>query len=288
MRTVPLIALISTMCAPDFCVATTANAGSVTPVHDFCGALSAVERGGVLPVELRGAVLLGFELQVFFDPNQVKCELDIQPSSWLEFSPSSRGELGRLRGSKSDSEILLVSLRGDLEGPPVLGPDRPELSESLAYVQRTAGSGYGHGNAFRTRIIVREILSASPAPSDLSVRPVVSRSSYSESRLDILHAELPVYPARAQRAGLEGDVEVQFSVRDGRLEGSAVVSGDRMFHDEARTFVHGLRFDPRASFRQTLRIEYRLERRLMSEHRNARIELDLPGLVRITAARDDW
>lgn len=74
----------------------------------------------------------------------------------------------------------------------------------------------------------------------------------------------PTYPARAQRRGMEGYVEVSFTIRrDGSVEGSSIRVTDaqprRVFDDAAREAIGEWQFEPSDRLRNaTQRIEFQL------------------------------
>ncbi|SDN23589.1 energy transducer TonB [Vreelandella arcis] len=74
----------------------------------------------------------------------------------------------------------------------------------------------------------------------------------------------PTYPARAQRRGMEGYVEVTFTIRrDGSVDGSSIRITDaqpgRVFDDAAREAIGRWQFEPSSRLRNaTQRIEFQL------------------------------
>lgn len=74
----------------------------------------------------------------------------------------------------------------------------------------------------------------------------------------------PTYPARAQRRGMEGYVEVAFTIRrDGSVDGSSIRITDaqprRVFDDAAREAIERWQFEPSDRLRNaTQRIEFQL------------------------------
>lgn len=96
---------------------------------------------------------------------------------------------------------------------------------------------------------------AEPAPSN---EPVSVGQATPTSRVN------PSYPARAQRRGMEGFVEVAFTIRrDGSVEASSIrvtnAQPRRVFDDAARDAISQWQFEPSDRLRKaTQRIEFQL------------------------------
>lgn len=99
---------------------------------------------------------------------------------------------------------------------------------------------------------------APEAPQEVSDKPVNVGQAAPTSRVN------PTYPARAQRRGMEGYVEVAFTIRrDGSVDGSSIRITDaqprRVFDDAAREAIGQWQFEPSNQLRNaTQRIEFQL------------------------------
>lgn len=99
---------------------------------------------------------------------------------------------------------------------------------------------------------------APEAPQEVSDEPVNVGQAAPTSRVN------PTYPARAQRRGMEGFVEVSFTIRrDGSVDGSSIRITDaqprRVFDDAARDAIAQWQFEPSDRLRNaTQRIEFQL------------------------------
>jgi TonB family protein len=153
-----------------------------------------------------------------------------------------------------------------------------------AFANRTRNRRYGHLKAYRTKLVVTEVddvksvPEAVPWPSARSTKagPVVRR------------AEVPQYPEMAWNVGITGDVVIDVEVSGGQVAKAEVRSGDRMLAGEAVRNVKTWQFATGVSASFTTTFSFNVETRNTGESTSARIELDLPERVRITAARNGW
>lgn len=252
----------------------------------LCQALAEAKPGERVPVRLRGVVGVGFEFQVFFDPDQPQCEWDVQPSTWIEF-PASLASRDELFDLLEDSGNAYVEIRGELYGPPPLGADDPSMNPVASYANRIAGRRYGHMGHFRTELVVEEILDARPVRRDVAARVVTFRRPSSEELL-VESAEVPHYPERARRAGISGEVVVRVAIEGGEVVSTELISGDRLLAMGAEADIKTWKFAGHLHATFTTTFVYRLELRPTGAHEGSRVELQLPRLVRITAPRYAW
>lgn len=250
----------------------------------LCSALERAVAGVRVPVRLSGVLVLGFEQQVFFDPDEPLCSLDIQPSTWVEL-PAVQ-EQGKLDALLKQTGRASVTLRGVILGPPLLGPDDVSISPPLSYANRVAGRRFGHLGAFRTEFVVDEVLSAETAPADIVSRLVTHHPA--QVSLDVLEGALPGYPPLARKAGITGDVVVRIVVREGAVTSIEPIFGDRLLVSETTANIKTWRFATTLDTTLTTTFRYDLSHRLSGDPSGSRLEFQLPYLVRITAAADDW
>jgi len=260
---------------------TTANARV-----DFCSAIEAIQPGDQLPVILSGIYTLGDEHQILYDPERPLCSGDVQPSTWVEFAPQveARGELDQILRK---SRRALVVLRGELFGPKRLAPDDPAFAVNLAYANRVAGRRYGHHSAFRTKLVVSEVLEAKPVPELTPWEGVWHKPTSAAQLLNVEQAELPQYPTRARQVGLEGDVLVEVTVEGGRVSEASVASGDRLLAEAAVANIRTWRFDRGLKARFNATFSYRLIAP-PSGISEARVITDLPRRVTVIASPNNW
>ncbi len=257
--------------------------------HDelyLCTALEHAMEGQQVPVLISGVVTVGFEFQIFFDPEQPECGIDVQPSTWIEI-PSSAKNREALFQSIEATGSANVTIRGVLYGPPVLGRDDSSLNPVAAFANRIAHRRYGHLGGFRTKLVVDEILEARPAPQYLAARARLDRPT-SIDEVHVEAAQVPEYPERARRAGVSGEVVVKVAIQGGEVVSTELLSGDRLLAMGAEANIKTWKFaeDLEATFTTTF--VYRLELRPTGAEEGSRIELQLPRLIRITAPRYAW
>jgi TonB family protein len=253
----------------------------------LCAALQSVDRGQELRLVVSGVYVVDFETQILLDPNQVSCDEDVQPRTWVEFAEGVESPplLTKLLHEKHRA---YVTLEGTLFGPPPLEPDDLRLPDKWSASYRLRGTGYGHMNAFRTKMVVNRVDAAARVPESMLVGAERSPSSPLHRATDLLHADLPTYPYGARLAGLEGEVEVEVTLKDGKVVGTRVIAaGDRALAAAAVENIQTWRFSPDISETFTTRFVYVLDRRF-GQLSSQKIELDIPTLVRITAPRNGW
>lgn len=252
----------------------------------LCSALSGLRDGDQVDVELSGTYQVGYETSVFFQREHPVCVADVEPSTWVEFLP-------KVLDSNRDFQELLekegradVTFAGRLMGPREAGPDDPSFPVMGAYANRIANRRYGHMNAFRTQLMVGRILSFR------SVEPGTPHyGEWAQPRRRsplLIAAELPKYPAAAQKAGIEGTVIVDVRVENGVVVASEPIAGDRVLAAEVVANLGTWRFDPGVTTRFTTTFSFELERRLSGADANPRLELRLPEYARVVGAENGW
>ncbi len=247
----------------------------------LCDALEAVGRGQRLAVRVSGIYVVSYERQMLYDPEQRACPTAVQPTTWVEFARSA-GKNDALQRALGESSRASVTFRGELYGPQVIGPDDLSLPPLIAYAKRAPVQGYGHLNAFRTKLVVEEVLSARAVPK--SEPPWTPEA---DPKLEVLHAEVPQYPGMPRAAGIEGTVIIEVTVKDGKVTKTFRKAGDRMLAGEATTNIETWQFKPGTDAVFTTTFVYALERRRAGDEL-PRVELTLPELVKVTAASFEW
>lgn len=254
----------------------------------LCSALSAIAPGHQQSVTVSGVFVVGPEHQLFYDPNEPVCPVDVQPETWLEFAPGVRNdELDRIMSSRrplEETRRAYATFTGELYGPGALGPDDLSLASPLAFANRTRNRRYGHLNSYRTKLVVTGISDVKTVPSSapwplartIGPMPMVTRS------------EVPRYPEMAWNVGITGDVVIGVTVTGGEVTKAEVRSGDRMLSDEALRNVKTWQFAPDTNATFTTTFTYEVDQRSTGASRAPHIDLQLPARVHITAASNDW
>jgi TonB family protein len=97
------------------------------------------------------------------------------------------------------------------------------------------------------------------------------------------HADVPMYPQLARTARIVGTVEVQVTVKDGKVVNTEVKSGPKVLAQATVENIQSWRFYPLVNVTFTTKFVYQLETKLPLDPQNPRVELQLPLLARITA-----
>jgi Gram-negative bacterial TonB protein C-terminal len=256
------------------------------PTTSLCAALQSVDRGQELPVVISGIFAIGHESQILWDPRQPSCEEDVQPSTWVELAEGAE-DTTPLRKLLEEDRRAYVTFAGTLFGPAPLQPDFPRLADPMSASYRTEGTTYGHLNAFRTKLVVTRVDAATRVPPSTPWNWVRDRPAASRRDLQLLHAGLPLYPDGARVAGLQGEVQVEVTLKAGKVAATRVIAGDRALAAAAVANVQTWTFPPDIDETFVTRFVYVLEQRF-GQQGNQQIELHLPSLVRITAPRNGW
>ena len=104
---------------------------------------------------------------------------------------------------------------------------------------------------------------------------------HSDLRLE--HAEVPMYPQLARTARISGTVEVQVTVKDGKVVNTEVKSGPRILATATVENIHSWHFYPLVNATFATRFVYQLETKKALDPQNPRVELQLPLLAKVTA-----
>src|ERR1700732_4772771 len=206
----------------------TQHASSVLkqPTTSLCAALQSVDRGHELPIVVSGIFAVGRESQFLWDQLQPSCEEDVQPSTSVEFSKDAEDTtaLGKLL---EEDRRAYVTFEGTLFGPAPLKPDDLRLGDRVSGNYRTRGTTYGHMGAFRTKLVVTRVDAAAQVPGSTPWNWVRDRPGASRRDLQLLHGGLPLYPDGARIAGLQGEVQVEVTLKAGKVAATHVIAGDR-------------------------------------------------------------
>ncbi len=241
--------------------------------------------GDRVRVVLSGIYEASFENSIFYEPEHRDCAFDVQPVTPVDFSTRIENDSG-FQGLVKRDHRATVTFEGVLEGSRPAKPDDLSLPVMLAYMNRIIGCRYGHMDAFRTRLMVERILSASPVPAG-TLRIGEWASPRRPAQL-ITGARLPKYPEAAQKAEISGVVLVEIHVEKGRVLATEAVAGDRLLSVAALENIRTWEFEPTVTARFTTRFDFELERRLTDSDQNPRIELHLPEYVKVVAAENGW
>lgn len=250
--------------------------------RDLCNALSEATPGAEMEVELTG-VLVRTQVSYFYDPGEPHCTFDVQPASWAEFASNAHTppNLGKLLQRERQA---LVTLKGVMFGPRAPGPDDPTMSTMASFASRNAVRRYGNGG-FRTRLLVKEVIKAESVPTDFGEPPELHHASRTRPTYEVV---IPRYPESARHIGLQGDVVVRATVKDGRVTSARRLDGDRLFENSTLSAVSQWRTDPGVDDEFDIVFSFRLERRLRGSSSDPRIEAFPPHFIKITAAADGW
>jgi hypothetical protein len=101
--------------------------------------------------------------------------------------------------------------------------------------------------------------------------------------LRLEHAEVPMYPQLARTARIFGTVQVQVTVKDGKVMNTEVKSGPPMLVPATIENIQTWRFHPLVNATFTTKFIYQLETKEPLDPQNPKVELQLPLLVKITA-----
>ena len=92
-----------------------------------------------------------------------------------------------------------------------------------------------------------------------------------------------MYPQLARTARISGTVQVQVTVKDGKVVNTTVKSGPPMLGSAAVENIQTWRFHPLVNATFTTKFIYQIETKEALDPQNPTVELQLPLLVRITA-----
>lgn len=270
------------------CAAAPVAASAAARRTTLCEALGSIDAGERRIVTISGIYLVGAEHQIFYDPNELTCRIDVQPETWVEFARDvTNDELSRLLQRQPDSwesRRAHVTFTGELNGPGLVAPDDLSFPQMAAFANRTRNRRYGHLNTYRTKLVVTEVNDVKSVPESV---PLPSGRSTPAVPV-VRRAEVPQYPEMAWNVGITGDVVIDVEVSGGQVSKAEARSGDRMLAGEAVRNVKTWQFATDVSAAFTTTFSFNVEARNTGESTSPRIELDLPERVRITAARNGW
>lgn len=101
--------------------------------------------------------------------------------------------------------------------------------------------------------------------------------------LRLERAEVPSYPQLARTARIFGTVEIQVTVKNGRVVNTTVESGPPVLARATVENIQTWRFYHLVNATFTTRFIYRIETKEPIDPQNPKVELELPTLVKITA-----
>lgn len=254
----------------------------------LCDVLATISDGERRTVVLSGVYAASYEHAIFYDPNTVQCEADVQPETWVEFAPGVASaeltDIFKRREGSWNPRKAFVTFTGELYGPGAIAPDDVSLPQLAAFANRTRNRRYGHMNGYRTKLVVTRVEDVRSAPE--STPSPSARST--DPALVVVHAEVPQYPKMAWNVGITGDVVLDVTVNGGQVTNVEVRSGDRMLAGEAVRSLKTWQFAADVSGEFTTTFTFDVEPRKTGASAAPRVELQLPNRVRIMAARNGW
>ena len=128
---------------------------------------------------------------------------------------------------------------------------------------------------------VHEVGHAEGVRSDANREAPNEQKQPTDLRLE--HADVPMYPQLARTARIFGIVQVQVTVKDGKVVSTEVKSGHPMLASATVENIQTWRFHPLVNATFTTKFTYQLETKKPLDPQNPRVELQLPLLVKITA-----
>ena len=266
-------------------VATQVPSATVRSPTSLCSALASVDRGQERTIVVSGVFRVGYEASILYDPQELQCDEDVQPSTWIRFSDDADTTVLDKVLEKDDRAD--VTFEGTLFGPRPLEPDTPVLPDKMSAGDRTRGTRYGHLNRYRTQLLVNRVLAVARVPSGVPWSPRSVPMDLAERELTFRQGSFPFYPYAALEAGIEGEVEVEVTLKEGKVVTTRVLAGDRALAAAAVGNIETWTFSPDINKTFVTRFVYALERRF-GPLKQQRIEVDMPALVRITAPRNGW
>ena len=243
----------------------------------LCLALENIDTGEEIPVTVSGI----YALEAFYDPEDPLCNLKVERSTCVEFSSSLERPIEFEALHRSDLRVY-ATFQGVLYGFPH-APDIENTALPIGARLVAANTAlYCANNGYRTRLIVDSILDFAPVPESTPWHPRAYRKDFPSNPPVPVSLTPPDYPPFARELGIEGVVLIEVTVTAGTVTGTIVKFGDPALSGEAQANLLTWQFPQEISIILTVRFEYRLERRSLNEDENPRIEMHLPGEIRIT------
>jgi hypothetical protein len=277
---VPAVALLIML----FGVPGTLAAGDL-PVISLCEALHSIQPGEQRVLRTSGVYSAGFEHSTL---EALDCTRNVQPVTWLEFQTGAKGS-SELFASERKNTLTLITVTGTLYGPGLSdpGPSWPYEIRARLALQR-----YGHLNGYRTKFLVSSVERIDATASGAIHQALEASRSWAprgnESFPIVDAGQLPTYPDLALRTNTQGEVRLELIVSDGRVVDTVVLSEGSLLSTHAVRQAMTWRFANYTSGRFQTKFSYRLEERAPSENQNARVEMQLPESVRVTAPFYRW
>jgi len=136
----------------------------------------------------------------------------------------------------------------------------------------------------RAGTVMHESNHAAGSQSDKSSPNSGAQTQQDQYRSDhrVIHAVVPMYPQLARIARIFGTVEVQITVKDGEVVSTEVKSGNPILARATVENIQTWRFYHLVNGTFTSKFTYKLEEGV--DPQNPKVELELPFLVKITAA----
>jgi TonB family protein len=259
------------------------NARASGPGDDkLCDVLGRIAAGEQIPVTFTGIYVVSYEHQLFYDPSTPNCAIDVQPVTWLEFSPNFKEDRRFDEHLRSDRRVW-GTFTGVLWGPGEVKPDDLSAPMMIAYANRIANRRYGHMNAFRTRFVVESVRDVRPVPKDAASYGTWARLRTKSDIPRLVDGQLPQYPPAAQNVGIAGPVVIEITVTAGAVQATNVKVGDRILVDAVLATVATWRFDPSVNTKFTSTFLFELRRTPTGADTNVELDLQLPTFARLSA-----
>ena len=100
----------------------------------------------------------------------------------------------------------------------------------------------------------------------------------------VLRADAPVYPPLARMAKITGKIEAEFTIKGGEVVAAEAKTGHPLLVKATTENVRSWHFAPEANGTFTATFVYELHGSATANMQNAKVEMQLPAFVRITAA----
>jgi hypothetical protein len=243
------------------------SASKKPQVTSLCSLQQKVTQGNHVAVRVSGIFSEGLDMGTLQDdtcPNEI---------TWVEIDLRSKRNKEKLRRLLEHSRRAYVVVDGEFYGPPL--PD-PKLPESI---RKSYHPGWGHLAAFKTKLVVHAIRDVRAVSTERMIIP-----SPPNQFPQLIHADIPLYPAIAWTAHISGTVEVRVTVERGSVVDVQVKASSSPFLANptiANIKTWQFESEDRTSF--LVKYVYEIKGKQTAVPENPRLELELPRLVRIIA-----